>query len=197
MSPFQWIAAVALAGAFGISAYLVEELRSVNGRLEKLDGVVQNESNARAVGIEGLQASLRAESDRISSLGTPEIIAARIIEASLPQIVDLVAEKLVNDPTAIERLRGPQGLTPPLDQIAEALIDADIAVLVSDAIWSEHQQQIALLPKLVSTVAESVFVNYGEELRGADGRSPDPAEVAAALAAEPAFLTLIELSRKP
>lgn len=197
MTPSQWIVALAFAGAFGISAYLVEELRSVSGRLERLDAAVLSESNARAVGFEGLQASLRAESDRISSLGSPDVIAARIIEASLPQISHLVAERLSNDPAAVERLRGPQGLTPPLDEIVEALIGADIVMLVSDAIWTQHYDQILLSPELVSTVADSVFVKYGAELRGADGRSPDPAEVAAALAAEPAFLNLIELSRKP
>jgi hypothetical protein len=197
MTPSQWIAAAVAVGLFGTSVYLAQEVRSLNDRLAKLDAALLDESKARVADIEGLQTRLKAESDRISALGTPETVAASIVETSLPKIIDGVAAALISDPNAVERLTGPQGPMPPIGQIAAFLLENDIVSVVADEIWTKHYDQIEVSPKLAATVAENVFRTYGAELKGADGRSPNPADVAAALAGEPAFLSLIELSRKP
>ena len=195
MTPVNWIVSAVAVASLGIAVYTGQQLNGLKKHIATVDTRVVSEVTMRTDEVTKLRSDMESQAAKLESLGAPEDVARHVIDVAGPDLVEAIATALTKDPEKAAALRGETGQAPEMASVMSGLIDDGLVVEVANSIWEHHYSELAVMPEVLGSVAEEVYRTYGDELKGMDGKSADPTAIAQALAAEPAFLSLLELNQ--
>jgi hypothetical protein len=188
----NWIFGALIAGLGAVILYQGSQASEMEKRVAGLEKLLQEEKANVGKSLGELRAGQKTQAEKLDALGSADDVAHLLIEKHFAQLIEAVAASLAQDPVKAARLKGEPGPAPDPELIANRLLSEGFIGAVADQIWETRYAQLAVMPEVLAEVAEAVYVKYGPELKGAEGRTVTAEEVAAALALNQDFIAMME-----
>jgi hypothetical protein len=161
----------------------------LSGQLAELRVFVRQET-AKA------ETALRSSVEALGRIPKPQEVAAALTAGDPPPIFAAVADRLSNNSRFRESVRvaqGSQGASPDVRLVAAAFANC-CSKQIAEALWRELREEIPQNEGLIASVAQSVHLTYGKDLKGRDGqdgKSPSVIEIAQQLGTDLDFAQLV------
>ncbi|MGR6465771.1 hypothetical protein [Rhizobium sp. PAMB 3182] len=188
----NWIFGGIVVGLGAVLLYQGSWATEMEKRVAGLEKQLQAAKADVGKSLEELRSEQKSQAEKLILLGSADDVAKLLIEKHFAQMIEAVAVSLAQDPAKAARLKGEPGPAPDPDLIADRLISAGFIGAVADQIWETQHAQLAVMPEVLAEVAEAVYLKYGLELKGTEGRTVTAEEVAAALALNQDFIAMVE-----